>query len=145
MLNQYSRGKMYVFVCASSQHCKHCSEAANCSHAVQTFNQGLDFHYGGFATYKLVFASFITATFDFWMHEENTKDLSKYMVKYLPRALGSILLCTNSKLLLSIKKSCAVFSKFVCFLVDWSFFCLFFHFSVSCKNAWILKTLEQIS
>lgn len=40
--------------------------------------------------------------FDLWMHAENTKELNKYGVKYLPRILGSIYVYTNSKFLLAM-------------------------------------------
>lgn len=57
----------------------------------------------------------MTATFHFWMHAENTKDLNKYGVKYLRRILGSIYVYTNSKFLLAMEK--AVLSFTSCFAV----------------------------
>lgn len=72
--------------------------------------------------------------FDFWMHAESAKDLNKYVVKYVPRILGSIYVYTNSKFLLAMEKAVLSFTSLLGF---------FFHSPISCKNMWIFKILEK--
>ena len=56
------------------------------------------------------------------MQTENTKDLSKYVAKYLPRIPGSTELYTNPEFLLAIENAVLSFTRLFVFFFPFSYF-----------------------